>query len=95
LNEIEKFRFELESYSLVYGKNKEHYSQNSYWHSFYTSDTHKEFFDCFCEKGKITEARTLFSRYPSISQNLMDKAAFHKLLTVFRDVIKGNLYLIL
>ncbi|KAL7073374.1 hypothetical protein ACQ4LE_007464 [Meloidogyne hapla] len=90
LNEIERFRFELESYSLVYGKNKVHYLRTSDWHSFYTSDTHKEFFDRFCEKGKIAEARTLFSRYSDISQNLMDKGNFHKLLAVFRDVIKAD-----
>ena len=89
LTEIDRFRFELDSYSLVYGKNKDHYVRHSDWHSFYTSDTHKEFFDRFCENGKIAEARTLFSRYPSISQNLTDKAAFHKLLVVMRDIIKG------
>ncbi|CAK5073192.1 unnamed protein product [Meloidogyne enterolobii] len=90
LKEIERLRFEFESFSLVYDKDNINYSRTSDWHNFYTSDTHKEFFDRFCEKGKIAEARTLFSRYPDISQKLMDKEAFHKLLYVFRDVIKAN-----
>lgn len=86
-NELSRFRYELASYRMVFGSENARYDHESHWASFLSSTNHKEFFDQFCEMGKISEARILFSRYTEISQKLHEDGAIKKLLEVFKAAI--------
>jgi hypothetical protein len=75
---------------MVYGAEDANYGLESMWRAFECSETHKEFFDRFCEQGKIAEARILFARYKEIPENVAKQEIIKKLLDTFRQAITGS-----
>lgn len=76
---------------MVFEAGGANYERTSAWPVFLASTTHKEFFDKFCEIGKITEARILFSRYVDISQSMQEESVVKNLLKSFTSLIAGIL----
>lgn len=90
-NELARFRYELASYRMVFCLENDDFGRNSQWSLFLTGGSQKEFFDKFCEAGKIAEARVLLSRYLEITEKLHEKDAAKRLLQTFKSTIIGVL----